>query len=84
MGRTMVLHATEQTAVDIKGSPHTRAVPAFKVVVKAATATATEDTQPGNFFPSGIDFESVAPIAATVEQSLDDHAAVLELLSDDE
>jgi len=80
----MVLHTTEQSDVETRTSPHTRAVPAFKIVMKAAPALTTEeDPQEGGYFQGGIDFDTVRPVAATVHQSLDDHAAVLELLGDE-
>jgi hypothetical protein len=80
----MVLNATEQSEVETRTSPHTRALPAFKVVMKVASAPTTEGSREGGYFPDGIDFSIVRPVVASVDQSLDDHAAVLELLNEDD
>jgi hypothetical protein len=88
----MGVHAdTEQdrsraTMSESKGSPHTRAVPAFKIVIRTGDQVAqTEGAPDSNVRPSGIDYSGVkvpsVPRSDSRESSTD-RLDILDLIDD--
>jgi hypothetical protein len=80
----MVLHApTEQARGQMMPStnPKTRAVPAFKIVLRADEKPGeTEDAPDSNFRPSGIDYNSVKVPSSGSKESVEDRLDMLDLI----
>jgi hypothetical protein len=60
-----------------------RAIPAFVLVVPLGGAVKPEASVEGGFWPSGIDYSSVAVPAANIDENPVDRLDVLELFDDD-